>query len=169
MTTWLPRRTEQIVVPRYCSICLTPLVLAFLILAAVKFGVCAGHYKRLAVCGLATYGQGMSNDVIRLRDKLKQFSDCWSPRVVAELNDYQFKLAHLEGEFVWHAHAHTDEAFLVLAGALQIELRDRVITLEEGDLYVVPAGQPGRQPCAAIKKGKGKATQCHRMGRIFSP
>ena len=116
------------------------MVLAFLILAAVKFGVCAGHYKRLAVCGLATYGQGMSNDVIRLREKLKQFSDCWSPRVVAELNDYQFKLAHLEGEFVWHAHAHTDEAFLVLAGALQIELRDRVITLEEGDLYVVPAG-----------------------------
>ncbi len=120
------------------------MVLAFLILAAVKFGVCAGHYKRLAVCGLATYGQGMSNDVIRLREKLQQFSDCWSPRVVAELNDYQFKLAHLEGEFVWHAHAHTDEAFLVLAGALQIELRDRVITLEEGDLYVVPAGQEHR-------------------------
>jgi mannose-6-phosphate isomerase-like protein (cupin superfamily) len=77
---------------------------------------------------------------INLREKLALFEERWSPRVIAELNDYQFKLARLEGAFVWHAHADTDEAFLVLEGRLRIELRDGVVSLGEGELYVVPRG-----------------------------
>jgi mannose-6-phosphate isomerase-like protein (cupin superfamily) len=77
---------------------------------------------------------------INLAEKLSRFSDHWAPRVVAELNDYQFKLAKLQGAFVWHAHEETDEAFLVLHGALRIELRDGCVELAEGELYVVPKG-----------------------------
>lgn len=82
----------------------------------------------------------MNPSVINLRDKLSRFHEHWSPRVVAELNDYQFKLAKLKGDFVWHTHAETDEAFLVLSGILRIELRDGAVELGEGELYVVPRG-----------------------------
>jgi mannose-6-phosphate isomerase-like protein (cupin superfamily) len=64
----------------------------------------------------------------------------WSPRVVAELNDYQFKLVRIEGDFVWHDHPETDEAFLVLEGELRIDLRDGAVTLGPGELFVVPRG-----------------------------
>lgn len=77
---------------------------------------------------------------INLTECLARFSEHWSPRVVAELNDYQFKLAKLKGAFVWHAHQDTDEAFLVLSGALRIELRGGFVDLVEGELYVVPRG-----------------------------
>lgn len=80
------------------------------------------------------------NQVINLNEKLGLFSDHWSPRVIAELNDYQFKLAKLSGEFVWHDHGDTDEAFLVLQGSLDIELRDRTVKLKEGELFIVPKG-----------------------------
>ena len=80
------------------------------------------------------------NGVINLEEKLKRFSEHWSPRVVAEMNDYQFKLAKFEGEFVWHRHDETDEVFIVLAGRMGIELRDRTVELDEGELFVVPAG-----------------------------
>ena len=82
----------------------------------------------------------MNRNAINLRDKLSLFSDHWAPRVVAELNDYQVKLVKIQGEFVWHAHAHTDELFLVLEGALRIELRDGAVELNAGELYVVPRG-----------------------------
>ena len=78
--------------------------------------------------------------VVNLKQKLSQFDDLWSPRVVAALNDYQFKLAKLQGEFVWHAHEETDEAFLVLEGNLRIEFRDGHVDLVAGELYVVPRG-----------------------------
>ena len=77
---------------------------------------------------------------INLRDKLAKFSEHWSPRVVAEMNDYQFKLVKLQGEFVWHDHAHTDEAFLVIDGEMEIGFRDRTVTLRAGELFVVPKG-----------------------------
>ncbi len=80
------------------------------------------------------------NSVINLKEKAKLFSDHWSPKVVAELNDYQFKLAKLEGEFEWHKHDDTDEAFLVQAGQLVIELFDRKVILHAGELFVVPKG-----------------------------
>ena len=77
---------------------------------------------------------------INLQEKLATFSEHWSPRVVAELNDYQFKLVKLQGEFVWHDHADTDEAFLVLDGEMEIGFRDRTVTLRAGELFVVPKG-----------------------------
>jgi mannose-6-phosphate isomerase-like protein (cupin superfamily) len=78
--------------------------------------------------------------VINLEDKLKCFTEHWSPRVVAEMNDYQFKLAKFEGRFVWHAHEDTDEVFIVLAGRMAIEFRDGTIELGEGEMCVVPRG-----------------------------
>ena len=82
----------------------------------------------------------MTGAAINLRDKLTLLSEHWSPRVVAEMNDYQFKLAKLQGEFVWHAHADTDEAFIVLDGELVIEFRDGEVRLAAGEMYVVPKG-----------------------------
>ena len=83
----------------------------------------------------------MTRESIDLVAKLALFTETWSPRVVAELNDYQFKLARLHGDFVWHRHDDTDEAFLMLEGSLVIEFHDGDdVTLGEGQLYVVPKG-----------------------------
>lgn len=77
---------------------------------------------------------------INLNDKLQLFSDFWSPKVIAELNDYQLKLVKLYGEFVWHQHDNTDELFLCISGELNISLRDASISLKPGELFVVPKG-----------------------------
>jgi mannose-6-phosphate isomerase-like protein (cupin superfamily) len=82
-------------------------------------------------------------DPVDLSDKLGLFSEHWTPKVVARLNDYEVKLAKLKGEFVWHDHPDTDELFLVLEGRLSIRLRDpdeRVVVLGAGQLYVVARG-----------------------------
>ena len=78
--------------------------------------------------------------VINLRDKFELFSDLWSPRVIAELNENHVKLAKVRGEFVWHRHDDEDELFLVVRGRLTIHLRDRSLELGEGDLCVIPRG-----------------------------
>lgn len=80
----------------------------------------------------------MKEAAINLKEKLAKFSEHWSPRVVAEMNDYQFKLAKFQGEFVWHSHADTDEVFIVLDGSMAIEFRDKVISLTTGEMCVVP-------------------------------
>lgn len=90
----------------------------------------------------------MPHTPINFADALARFSDRWSPRVIAELNDYQFKLVKIEGEFVWHDHAETDEAFIVLDGSMSIELRDGHVDLAAGEMYVVPRGIQHR-PVAA--------------------
>jgi len=77
---------------------------------------------------------------INLAGKLSALSEYWSPRVVAEMNDYQFKVVKLKGEFVWHRHDDTDETFLVLAGEMEIGLRTGAIALKAGEMYVVPKG-----------------------------
>lgn len=77
---------------------------------------------------------------VDLAEKLGAFTDHWSPKVVARLNDYEVKLAKLHGEFVWHTHEDTDELFLVLDGSLTIQLRDLDVELGPGQLFVVPAG-----------------------------
>jgi len=82
----------------------------------------------------------MTDGAINLQDKLARFSEHWSPRVIAEMNDYQFKLVKLQGEFVWHAHADTDEVFIVLQGAMTLEFRDKAVPLAAGEMYVVPKG-----------------------------
>ena len=77
---------------------------------------------------------------INLDQKLQLLGEQWSPRVVAELNDYQFKVVRIEGDFIWHDHPETDEAFLVLDGELRIDFRDGSVTLGAGELFVVPRG-----------------------------
>ncbi len=77
---------------------------------------------------------------INLREKLGRFSDHWNPRIVADLNDAHVKLAKLQGEFVWHKHDHEDELFLILHGTLRMELRDGTLTLEPGEMVVIPRG-----------------------------
>jgi mannose-6-phosphate isomerase-like protein (cupin superfamily) len=91
---------------------------------------------------------GMDYRPINFAHKLSLFSDQWQPRVIAELNDYQFKVVKLEGDFVWHRHAETDEAFIVLDGKLRIDFRDGAVELAAGEMYVVPRGVE-HKPCAA--------------------
>ncbi len=75
---------------------------------------------------------------INLQQKLSLFSEHWSPKIIAQLNDYHFKLAKVQGEFVWHDHPETDEVFLVIKGKLTILFRDGEVTLNEGEMFVVP-------------------------------
>jgi mannose-6-phosphate isomerase-like protein (cupin superfamily) len=82
----------------------------------------------------------MNHQSINLQDKLSKFSEHWSPKIIAQMNDYHFKLAKVQGEFVWHDHPETDEVFLVVKGQLEIHLRDGIVTLNEGEMYVVPKG-----------------------------
>ena len=96
----------------------------------------------------------MQNSTINIREKLALFNEHWSPKVIAELNDYQVKLAKLEGEFVWHQHDDTDELFLCLEGQLTIELPEDHVVLEAGELFVVPKGMPHRPSASA---------ECHVM------
>jgi mannose-6-phosphate isomerase-like protein (cupin superfamily) len=77
---------------------------------------------------------------INLREKFGMFEEQWSPRVIAEMNDYQFKLVKLEGDFVWHQHAETDETFFVVEGELRIDFRDAAVTIGPGEMFVVPKG-----------------------------
>ncbi|MGY8910224.1 MAG: cupin domain-containing protein [Flavobacteriales bacterium] len=78
--------------------------------------------------------------VINIQEKFKLFSDLWSPKMVGELNGQQILLAKLKGEFVFHKHEFEDELFMVIKGTLEIELRDKTITLKEGEFYIVPKG-----------------------------
>jgi mannose-6-phosphate isomerase-like protein (cupin superfamily) len=82
----------------------------------------------------------MNYEPINFGEKFGKFSDRWSPRVVAQMNDYHFKLARIEGEFVWHSHAETDEVFLVVEGEMAIEFRDGRVELRAGEMFVVPRG-----------------------------
>ena len=82
----------------------------------------------------------MKQKPINLNDKLSRFSDHWAPKVIAQMNDYQFKLVKIQGEFVWHSHAETDEVFLVLEGEMAIEFRDGIVPLRAGEMCVVHKG-----------------------------
>jgi mannose-6-phosphate isomerase-like protein (cupin superfamily) len=77
---------------------------------------------------------------INLTEKLSLVTEQWAPRVIAEMNDYQFKVVKLEGDFVWHSHKETDETFLVLEGDLRIDFRDGAVEIGAGELFVVPKG-----------------------------
>ena len=80
----------------------------------------------------------MKHTAINFKEKLNRLSEYWSPGVIAEMNDYQFKLVKIQGEFVWHDHTDTDEVFIVIDGVLEIEFRDGVIKLGAGEMFVVP-------------------------------
>lgn len=82
----------------------------------------------------------MTPTPINLSKKLSLFADQWSPKIVAEMDGFHFKLAKLEGDFVWHSHPDTDEAFFVVHGQLRIDFRDGSVLLNEGELLIVPKG-----------------------------
>lgn len=77
---------------------------------------------------------------INLKEKLDLFQEQWTPKIIGELNGQHVKLAKLEGEFIWHDHKYEDELFYVIKGQLILELRDQTITLNEGEMYIVPKG-----------------------------
>ncbi|MGK0269423.1 MAG: mannose-6-phosphate isomerase-like protein (cupin superfamily) [Cocleimonas sp.] len=82
----------------------------------------------------------MDYHAINFKQKLSLFTEQWSPKVIAEMNDYQIKIVKIEGDFEWHSHQDTDETFIVLEGTLRIDFRDGSVTLKEGELHVVPKG-----------------------------
>jgi mannose-6-phosphate isomerase-like protein (cupin superfamily) len=82
----------------------------------------------------------MNKSAINLREKYSLFEEQWSPRIIAQMNDYHFKLAKIQGEFIWHQHPETDEVFFVVMGQMRIEFRDHSVALAEGELCVVPQG-----------------------------
>lgn len=82
----------------------------------------------------------MKPEAINFDQKFTKFTEHWSPKVIAEMNDYQFKLVKVEGEFVWHDHPDTDEVFIVIEGLLHIEFRDGAVTLASGEMFVIPKG-----------------------------
>ena len=75
-----------------------------------------------------------------INDKFKLFSQQWQPKVIATMNDYEFKIAKIEGEFIWHSHKETDETFIVINGEIEIKFRDGSVKVKEGEMFVVPAG-----------------------------
>ena len=79
-------------------------------------------------------------DKVNLSDKLARIEEHWRPRIVAELNGQEVKVAKVQGEFVWHHHEDADELFLVLKGTLRIDFRDRSVELGPGEMLVVPRG-----------------------------
>jgi mannose-6-phosphate isomerase-like protein (cupin superfamily) len=82
----------------------------------------------------------MNTKAINFTDKFANFSELWSPKIIAQMNNYHFKLAKVKGEFIWHSHQDTDEVFIVLVGSLTIHLRKGEVLLKEGEMYVVPQG-----------------------------
>ena len=82
----------------------------------------------------------MDYNSIDIRSKYKLFSEQWQPKVIAKMNDYQFKIAKIEGEFTWHSHKNTDETFIVIKGEIDIQFRDGFVKVKEGEMFVVPAG-----------------------------
>ena len=82
----------------------------------------------------------MNYSPINFKDKFSKFTSQWQPKVIAEMNNYQFKIARVQGEFVWHDHPDTDETFIIIEGTLDLEFRDGKVTLNAGEMFVVPKG-----------------------------
>ena len=89
----------------------------------------------------------MSLNKINLQEKFSKFNKHWSPRVIAEMNNYQFKIAKIKGEFVWHEHKDTDETFIVMEGEMNMKFKDGNVILNKGEMIVVPKGVK-HKPCA---------------------
>ena len=125
----------------------------------MEAGLSTSVGERLAG-SLEPVSQNSHVNSINFAQKLSLFSDHWSPKVIAELNGYQFKLVKFEGDFVWHQHDDTDEAFVVINGEMQIGFRDREVTVREGELFVVPKGvepitRAIKECCAMIIEPRG--------------
>ncbi|UXS04908.1 cupin domain-containing protein [Agrobacterium tumefaciens] len=86
------------------------------------------------------HATGQAHRAISFADKTAKLTEYWQPRVIAEMNDYQFKVVRIEGDFIWHDHPETDETFIVLQGCLRIDFRDGAVTVGPGEMFVVPRG-----------------------------
>ena len=82
----------------------------------------------------------MNYEAVNFKEKLSLFSEQWSPKVIAQMNDYQIKIVKIQGDFEWHSHKDTDETFIVLQGDLRIDFKDGYVRLNKGEMYVVPKG-----------------------------
>jgi mannose-6-phosphate isomerase-like protein (cupin superfamily) len=82
----------------------------------------------------------MKYQPINFQENLTKFSEHWSPKIIAQMNDYHFKIVKIQGEFIWHDHPETDEVFVVLKGQLEIQFRNGSVLLKEGEMFVVPKG-----------------------------
>ncbi|NKB33656.1 MAG: cupin domain-containing protein [Pseudomonadales bacterium] len=82
----------------------------------------------------------MAYQALNFTEKLSLLGEQWSPRVIAEMNDYQFKVVKIKGDFIWHDHEDTDETFIVLEGNVRIDFRDGHVDLRQGEMFVVPKG-----------------------------
>jgi mannose-6-phosphate isomerase-like protein (cupin superfamily) len=82
----------------------------------------------------------MNHKPINFVQKFGLFAEQWQPKVIAEMNDYQFKIVKLQGDFIWHDHRDTDETFIVIEGRLRIDFRDGAVEIGPGEMYVVPKG-----------------------------
>ncbi|MEK5056969.1 cupin domain-containing protein [Paenibacillus shunpengii] len=82
----------------------------------------------------------MKYQTINLSEKLSKFNEHWSPKVIGEMNNYQFKLVKIAGDFVWHNHTDTDEVFIVIDGEMFIDFRDGQVKLSKGEMFIVPRG-----------------------------
>ncbi|MGE7771211.1 cupin domain-containing protein [Viridibacillus arvi] len=91
-----------------------------------------GNYSSGGIC--------INYNASNLTEKFSKFSEHWSPKVIGEMNDYQFKLVKIIGDFVWHDHKDTDEAFIVIDGEMSISFRDGTVKLSKGEMYVIPKG-----------------------------
>jgi mannose-6-phosphate isomerase-like protein (cupin superfamily) len=86
------------------------------------------------------WGNRMELKPINFQEKLSKFSEHWSPKIIAQMNDYHFKLVKFQGDFIWHNHDDTDEVFIVFNGEMSIEFREGMVELKKGELFVVPKG-----------------------------
>jgi mannose-6-phosphate isomerase-like protein (cupin superfamily) len=96
----------------------------------------------------------MNYEPINLADKFDRFSEHWSPKIIAQMNGYQFKLVKFQGEFVWHSHGDTDETFIVISGEMTIHFRDGEAIVSSGEMFVIPKGvehkTSARSECQAM-------------------
>ena len=116
----------------------------------------------------------MAYRAINLLQKFELFAEKWQPKVITEMNDYQFKLVRIEGDFIWHDHPQTDETFMVLEGTLRIDFEDGAVHLSAGEMYVVPKGLR-HKPCAEgevkllLIEPRGVANTGHEGGERKAP
>lgn len=91
---------------------------------------------------------------INIAEKFAKFSEHWSPKIIAQMNDYHFKLVKFQGAFVWHDHKDTDEVFIVFDGEMTIHFLDRDVSVKKGELFVIPKG---------VEHSTSAWTECHAM------
>nr|WP_252894745.1 cupin domain-containing protein [Liquorilactobacillus satsumensis] len=83
----------------------------------------------------------MNYQALNFNEKLNKFSEQWSPKVIAQMNNYQFKVVKIQNDFVWHKHDTTDEVFIILTGNVRIDFRDGNVNLAAGEMFVIPKGK----------------------------